>query len=106
MGLGLGVRRLERSQKGEVSGSRRLMATGEARSRRFGGRPPWIPECSSWRGFEGDGRGVRMVGDLGSVLSNWRLGGIHGFGDVERSNFEFHAPLLGQVYMGLDPLAV
>lgn len=51
-------------------------------------------------------RGVRMVGDLGSVLSNWRLGGIHGFGDVERSNFEFHAPLLGQVYMGLDPLAV
>jgi len=58
LGLGLGVRRLERSRKGEAAGSPRLMADGEGRSRRFGGRPPWIREGS---------RGARGIGGKGTV---------------------------------------
>lgn len=36
LGLGFGVRRLERSRNGEAVGSRRFMAAGEEDSRRFG----------------------------------------------------------------------
>lgn len=36
-----------------------------------------------------------------SVIGVWA-----GFMDVERSNFELHAPRLGQAYMGLNLLAL
>lgn len=51
LGLGVEVRRLERSRKGEAAGSRRLMAAGDGRSRRFGSGRPWMREGSAR--FEG-----------------------------------------------------